>query len=89
VKKIALTMVAIATVGLAACTSETANNSAANGVETTNQADGDVANATDAANATNAANDSLNAVVTTGSDAADAIGNAASDAGNAVSNATK
>jgi hypothetical protein len=82
-------MVAVATLGLAACNSETANNSAANGLETTNQADGDVANATDAANASDAANDSLNTVVNTGSDAVDAIGNAASDTGNAVSNATR
>ena len=96
-KKIALTMVAVATLGLAACTGgETANNTA-NESETTNEANADVGNAIDAQNA---ASDALNTVVNTGSDAADAVGNAAgaagdtisnaaNDAGNAVSNATR
>jgi hypothetical protein len=94
VKKIALTMVAVATLGLAACTGGTeANNAAGNESETTNEANEDVGNAGDAENA---ANDALNTVVNAGSDvgnaassAADAAGNVASDAGNAVSNATR
>jgi hypothetical protein len=85
VKKIALTMVAIATLGLAACTgSNEHNNAAGNESETTNEANGDVGNASDAENT---AGDALNTVVNTGSDAASAIGNAASSAANTVENA--
>jgi hypothetical protein len=94
VKKIALTVVAVATLGLAACTgSNEANNSAGNELETTEEAGNDVGNATDAENA---AGDALSTVENTGSDianvagsAASTVGNAASDAGNAVSNATR
>jgi hypothetical protein len=84
-KKIALTMVAVATLGLAACQgAETANNSAGNESETTNEANEDVGNASDTENA---ANDALSDVVNTGSDAASAVGNAASSAANTVENA--
>lgn len=97
-KKIALTMVAVATLGLAACSGGSeANNTTGNESETTNEAVGDVGNANDAQNA---AGDALNDVVNTGSDAASAVGNAAgdvagaagnaaSDAGNAIGNATR
>jgi hypothetical protein len=81
VKKIALTMVAVATFGLAACGSETAHNSAANGVETTNAAVSDVDNAS--ANQ-NAANDALNTIGAAGSDVIDATGNVAGAVGNAT-----
>jgi hypothetical protein len=85
VKKIALTMVAIATLGLAACNGGTeANNTAGNELGTTNEANSDVGNAGDAENA---AGDALNAVVNTGADAVNAAGNAASTVGNAVEGA--
>jgi hypothetical protein len=91
-------MVAVATLGLAACTGgENHNNTAGNESETTNEAVGDVGNAMDNQNAAGSA---LNGVIEAGSDAAGAVGNAAgsaanaageaaSDTANAVSNATR
>jgi hypothetical protein len=85
VKNIALTLVAVATLGLAACSGGTeANNTAGNEIETTNEANEDVGNAIDAENA---AGDALNAVVNTGADAVNATSNAASTVGNAVEGA--
>lgn len=86
-KKIALTMVAVATLGLAACGGDDAtNNAAGNELETVNQANGDVGNATDAEKA---ADDALNTVIDAGSDVGNAAENAADATGNAVGNATR
>jgi hypothetical protein len=81
VKKISLTLIAVATLGLAACDTGTTagNNTAGNDSLTVNEANGDVGNASDNQNA---ANDVLNSVVNTGSDAANTVGNVARDAGN-------
>ena len=99
VKKIALALVAVSTLGLAACNSnsgtEAGNNSAAgNEVETMNQAEGDLGNASDdAANtsgdAQNSANNALDALGNAASDAGNVAGNAASSVGNAVGNVTE
>ena len=93
-KKIAFTLVAVATLGLAACTgSNEANNVAGNEAETTGEANNDVGNAAEDQNNLNAANDALSNIAADAGNlagqAADAAGNAAEGASNAVTNATR
>ncbi|HEY5724089.1 MAG TPA: hypothetical protein VIT45_17405 [Allosphingosinicella sp.] len=84
-KKIAIALVAVATLGVAAC-DNSANEAANNAVDvnvTENDADVDVNGAAAAA----AGNEALDSVGNTIENAADAVGDAAEDAGNAVENA--
>jgi len=89
VKKIALTIAAVSALGLAACQNEAgneaANNMAGNDMETMNEADGDVGNATiDGQDAQNAANSALNTAAEAGGAAVNAVENVAAGAANAV-----
>ena len=84
-KKIAMTLVAVATLGLAACnpsTDEAANNAVDINM-TENEADVDVNGAAAAA----AGNSALDSVGNTLEDAGNAVENTAEDAVNAVDNA--
>jgi hypothetical protein len=84
-KKLAIALVAVATLGLAACNGsndEAANNAADLNV-TENQTDVDVNVA-----AGDAANGAIDDIANTGSDVGNAVENTVSDAGNAVDNAT-
>ena len=84
-KKIAMTLVAVATLGLAACNASTdeAANNAVDVNMTENEADIDVNTAAGAA----AANSALDSVGNTLEDAGNAVENTAEDAANAVDNA--
>ena len=86
-KKIAITLVAVATLGLAACNNAgTEANNMTDINATENAADVDVGNSTDAANSSldNLASDAGNVA----SDAGNTIENGADAVGNAVENAT-
>lgn len=91
-KKIALTMLAVSTLGLAACQGggdDVHNNSAANDTEATeNQANDDTQNANDAANSA-LNSDAANTVSNSLSNVGDAIEEGAEDAGQALENATR
>jgi hypothetical protein len=91
VKKIALTILAVSTLGLAACQGggdDVHNNSAANGTEATeNEANNDTL---DASNAANSAlnSDAANTLSNSASNVGDAIEEGVEDAGQALENAT-
>ena len=87
-KKIGLTLVAVATLGLAACGG--ANNEAGNNTADVNateyEAGNDLNASVNEAEAVNDTNNALDSVGNAVSNTASDVGNAAEDAGNAVAN---
>jgi hypothetical protein len=88
-KKIALTLAAVAALGVAACSGNTgdAGNNATDYNMTANETDIDTNLSVNEASAVDATNNALDATGNAASDVGNTLGNAASDVGNAASGA--